>query len=493
MMAAEAIIECRSPGSLFVLHTSSVGQWQIELDSSIVFIPVVIRLNRLGMQFEEIETYLKQVERTRVHKLKKTVRKRFSERGGKLCAIIFDSQMNTRRNIYQIHDPLANVENVIHTATVAVDCEMVGGGSDGSLDLCARVSVVDEDEKLIFHTYAPMNCLISPSRITNVGVRTHDKGLHYKAETPTVARLALLPPPLPLSKSSLFPKALSSPQVHRRRFPLGSSPHRCKKIEEQDLYGLPKEYYDDEWQARQREKTKELRRRQQEEIEEEERIEDEYREIGLRLQDYPLADRQKAKKLVSSFIRSAEEVEEKIEEAAEKGELNELVLLVIWNRLDLARRDDEKDAIRSLDLLYRRVETEILKRKATPAMRLLNDLLNLHDGFDNDVWLKECKKSMSRTFPREDPFSILVPPGFDIDKHHGPMRPSFEADDILLRVDFVREVDALLQEVRSEYDEAENIQHLDPESVGGLLKQQEKQRAIRQVEALLDLAINLTW
>ncbi|CAA3028295.1 PALE CRESS, chloroplastic [Olea europaea subsp. europaea] len=116
------------------------------------------------------------------------------------------------------------------------------------------------------------------------------------------------------------------------------------------------------------------------------------------------------------FIKSAEEVEEKIEEAAEKGELNELVLLIIWNRLDLARRDDEKDAVRSLDLLYRRVETEILKREATPAMRLLNDLLNLHDGFDDDGWLKACKKRMIDTFPREDPFSILVPAGFDIDK-----------------------------------------------------------------------------
>lgn len=30
---------------------------------------------------------------------------------------------------------------------------------------------------------------------------------------------------------------------------------------------------------------------------------------------------------------------QKIVEAAEKGELTELVLLVIWNRLDLARRD----------------------------------------------------------------------------------------------------------------------------------------------------------
>ena len=131
---------------------------------------------------------------------------------------------------------------------------------------------------------------------------------------------------------------------------------RSKNKEEQELYGLPKEYYDDEWQARQREKTKELHRRRQEEEEEEERKVEEYREIGLRLKGYPEEEVKKAKKLVSSFIRSAEEVEEKIEEAAEKGELTELVLMVIWNRLDLARRDDEKDAVRSLDLLYRRVE-----------------------------------------------------------------------------------------------------------------------------------------
>lgn len=58
-----------------------------------------------------------------------------------------------------------------------------------------------------------------------------------------------------------------------------------------------------------------------------------------------------------------------------------------------------------------------MKREATPAMRLLNDLLNMHDGgLDNEGWLKACKKRLVDTFPREDPFSILVPAGFDIEK-----------------------------------------------------------------------------
>ncbi|XP_062107468.1 protein PALE CRESS, chloroplastic [Humulus lupulus] len=266
---------------------------------------------------------------------------------------------------------------------------------------------------------------------------------------------------------------------------------RCVSKDEPLLEGLPKEYYDDEWQAKQREKTKELHQKRQEEQEEEERKVEEYREIGLRLKGYPEEDVRNARILVSNLIRAAEEVEEKIEEAAEKGELTELVLMVIWNRLDLARRDEEKDAIRSLDLLYRRVETEILKREATPAMRLLNDLLNMHDGFDDEVWLKECRKHMADTFPQEDPFSILVPAGFDIDTHQGPLRPPLDADDALLRVDFVREVDALLREVRAEQRETESAQGLDPESVANKMKQQEKQRAIRQVEAILDLAINL--
>ncbi|XP_057550082.1 uncharacterized protein LOC130828244 isoform X2 [Amaranthus tricolor] len=36
---------------------------------------------------------------------------------------------------------------------VALDCEMVGGGSDGTLSLCGRVCLIDESEDVIFHAY----------------------------------------------------------------------------------------------------------------------------------------------------------------------------------------------------------------------------------------------------------------------------------------------------------------------------------------------------
>lgn len=50
-----------------------------------------------------------------------------------------------------------NLSNEYHVGggleAVALDCEMVWGGSDGSLDICARVCLIDEDENILFHTY----------------------------------------------------------------------------------------------------------------------------------------------------------------------------------------------------------------------------------------------------------------------------------------------------------------------------------------------------
>lgn len=262
---------------------------------------------------------------------------------------------------------------------------------------------------------------------------------------------------------------------------------------EGELEGMPPEFYDEEWQARQRERTKEWHAYRQKEEAEEERITNEYREIGMRLKAYPQEEVRKARILVSSFIRAGGDVEEEIEKAAERGELTELVLMVIWNRLDIARRDDERDAIRSLDLLYRRVETEILKSEATPAMRLLNDLLNLHDGGDNEKWLKKCRKRMLEVFPREDPFTVVLPAGFNMENREGRIELPPQDDDLLLRVDFVREVVELLKEVRAVEDKNKQQIGFDPESVAYMLKQQEKMQTMRQVESLLDLASSLKW
>ena len=66
-------------------------------------------------------------------------------------------------------------------------------------------------------------------------------------------------------------------------------------------------------------------------------------------------------------------------------------------------------------------------------------------------------------------------------------------DDLLLRVDFVREVDELLKEVQAEQEKNRLETGYDLESVANMLKQQEKLQTIRQVESLLELASSLKW
>ncbi|CAD6272227.1 unnamed protein product [Miscanthus lutarioriparius] len=305
----------------------------------------------------------------------------------------------------------------------------------------------------------------------------------------------LSPSPHVPSSRRPTPLRLNSLRPARPLFPISAveKTNEAAAAGEGELEGMPPEFYDEEWQARQRKRTKEWHAYRQKEEAEEERITNEYREIGMRLKAYPQEEVRKARILVSSFIRAGEDVEEEIEKVAERGELTELVLMVIWNRLDVARRDDERDAIRSLDLLYRRVETEILKSEATPAMSLLNELLNLHDGGDNEKWLKKCRKRMLEVFPREDPFTVVFPAGFNMENHEGRIELPPQDDELLLRVDFVREVDELLKEVQAEQDKKKQQIGFDPESVAYMLKQQEKMQTIRQVESLLDLASSLKW
>ncbi|XP_042516100.1 RNA exonuclease 4-like [Macadamia integrifolia] len=53
---------------------------------------------------------------------------------------------------------------------IAIDCEMVGGGSDGSLDICARVCLIDEGENVVLHTYVTPQIPISDYRYEITGI-----------------------------------------------------------------------------------------------------------------------------------------------------------------------------------------------------------------------------------------------------------------------------------------------------------------------------------
>ena len=64
-----------------------------------------------------------------------------------------------------------------------------------------------------------------------------------------------------------------------------------------------------EWQARQREKTKEWHAYRAKEEEKENMKMEEYREIGSRLKGYPEEEVRQAKLLVSKFLKAGEDIE----------------------------------------------------------------------------------------------------------------------------------------------------------------------------------------
>ena len=82
---------------------------------------------------------------------------------------------------------------------------------------------------------------------------------------------------------------------------------------------------------------------------------------------------------------------------------------------------------------------------------------------------------------------------FYLCQHEGRIELPPQDDDLLLRVDFVREVDELLKEIQAEQEKNRLETGYDPESVASMLKQQEKLQTIRQVESLLELASSLKW
>lgn len=55
----------------------------------------------------------------------------------------------------------------IDSKTIAMDCEMVGGGIDKSIDICVRVCLVDENENLVFHAFVQPSIPVTDYRYVN--------------------------------------------------------------------------------------------------------------------------------------------------------------------------------------------------------------------------------------------------------------------------------------------------------------------------------------
>ncbi|KAL2320114.1 hypothetical protein Fmac_029083 [Flemingia macrophylla] len=112
----------------------------------------------------------------------------FAYRGCKFCLKVFDSPNSRRIHQEKCHqsgdagiigrfsnlglrDNLAIGGGTRGPQVVALACKMVGGGSDGSLDLCGRVCLIDEHENIIFHSYVKPPIPVTNYRYETTGIR----------------------------------------------------------------------------------------------------------------------------------------------------------------------------------------------------------------------------------------------------------------------------------------------------------------------------------
>ncbi|XP_054787511.1 RNA exonuclease 4-like [Prosopis cineraria] len=110
----------------------------------------------------------------------------FGNRGCRFCLKVLDSPYAQR--IHQERCQLSGNAGLINRFSnlgirdnlsigrgpqvVALACKMVGGGSDGSLDLCARVCMIDEQENIIFYSYVKPSIPVTNFRYETTGIRS---------------------------------------------------------------------------------------------------------------------------------------------------------------------------------------------------------------------------------------------------------------------------------------------------------------------------------
>jgi DNA polymerase III epsilon subunit-like protein len=58
-----------------------------------------------------------------------------------------------------------------HGGAVALGCKMVGGGSDGTLDVCARVCLIDEHENILYESFVKPLIPVTHYRYEMTGIR----------------------------------------------------------------------------------------------------------------------------------------------------------------------------------------------------------------------------------------------------------------------------------------------------------------------------------
>ncbi|KAI4995383.1 hypothetical protein ZWY2020_035286 [Hordeum vulgare] len=100
----------------------------------------------------------------------------FAAQGCPLCLAVFPSAGSLRAHSPTCHLSRAPVPSMPMPRTpvggaVALGCKMVGAGNDGTLDVCARVCVIDEHEAIVYEKFVRPLLPVTHYRYETTGIR----------------------------------------------------------------------------------------------------------------------------------------------------------------------------------------------------------------------------------------------------------------------------------------------------------------------------------
>ncbi|XP_047057669.1 uncharacterized protein LOC124664124 [Lolium rigidum] len=108
----------------------------------------------------------------------------FAARGCQLCLAVFPAsgalrahratcQLSSAPTQSQLTRSMSrmSIQGGGHGGAVALGCKMVGGGSDGTLDVCARVCLIDEHENILYESFVKPLIPVTHYRYEMTGIR----------------------------------------------------------------------------------------------------------------------------------------------------------------------------------------------------------------------------------------------------------------------------------------------------------------------------------
>ncbi|GAQ92395.1 hypothetical protein KFL_010050010 [Klebsormidium nitens] len=191
-----------------------------------------------------------------------------------------------------------------------------------------------------------------------------------------------------------------------------------------------------------------------------------------------------ANMLVDRMLVAGERVEEMITQLGREKRLDTQILRAIDRKMGIARKNKADKAIETLDILYKYIEAEMERQNASPALRLLDELLQLDDGaLDEATWLRLCRDRMRAEFVPESAIDIFNPPGVPKPRADGTWEYP-EDDEGILRIDFVREIDDLLEDLAQQEREFARASGYTAEAIAARLVIEQRMRTAAQLRKL---------